>query len=215
MQSVPLCISTSPGISSIRTAQFTLWFMQQHPAGEFNSPNKSIYKRSYWHSSQLSEPACYRWREMGPYSAHFNMQSFNQLAKGVKSQLKLIPPWGCRQVCSSTSACTAEDGITETCPSWEGRHLLHLPAEQAVEAAPCLLSSCHCCSPLVKATWALCITLDHWVMLNKLILPEIDWAVLAWSLFLSQLSCTRLLQWQIIVSNILSSTAASQNNAYL
>lgn len=52
-------------------------------------------------------------------------------------------------------------------------------------------------------------------MLNKLILPETDWALPAWSLFLSQLSSTGLLQWQIIVSNILSSTAAGQKNGYL
>lgn len=152
---------------------------------------------------------------MGSYSTHFNIQSLNQLAKGVQSQLKLIPPWGCSQVCSSTSACAAEDGIAVTCPSWEGRHLLHLPASRTgCGSSPCLLPSSQCCSPLVKATWALCIALDHWVML-KLILPEIEWAVLAWSPFLSQLSSTGLLQWQIIVGNILSSTAAGQKNGYL
>lgn len=49
---------------------------------------------------------------------------------GVKSQLKLIPPPGCRQVCSSTSACAAEDGIAVTSLSWEGRYLLHVPASR-------------------------------------------------------------------------------------
>lgn len=137
-------------------------------------------------------------------------------ATGVKSQLKLVPPWGYRQVCSSTSACAELKMELQWLvhPKREGSSSTCLPAEQAVEAAPCHLPSSHCCSPLVKAIWTLCITLDHWVILNKLILPEIDRAVLAWSLFLSQLSSTGLLQWQIIVSNIFS-TAAGQRNEYL
>lgn len=113
---------------------------------------------------------------------------------------------------SSRSACADEDGIAVTCLSWEGRYLLHLSASKTDcrSSPPAIYPPPICCSPAVKTIRVPCITLDHRVMLN-LILPGIDWAVLALSLSLSELSSIGLLQWQIIVS----STAAGQRNVCL
>lgn len=93
-------------------------------------------QKGYWHSTShmsLHVTDGEKWA----FTIHISSTELKPIsqagaahASGVKSQLKLIPPWGCRQVCSSTSACAAEDGIAVTCASWEGRELLHLPASR-------------------------------------------------------------------------------------
>lgn len=148
MQLVPLCISIPPGMSSIRTAQFTLCdscsnIQQGNSTHQISASTKKLLTQQpvIWASMLQMErngplQCTFQHTELKPIS-----QAGDVHAKGVKSQLKLIPPWGCRQVCSPTSACAAEDGIAVTCPSWEGRHLLHLPASRTGCGSSALLST--------------------------------------------------------------------------
>lgn len=137
MQLIPLCISIPPGMSSIRTAQFTLCdscsnIQQGNSTHQISASTKKLLTQQpvIWASMLQMErngplQSTFQHTELPPIS-----QAGHVHAKGVKSQLKLIPPRGCKQVCSSTSACAAEDGIAVTRPSWEERHSLHLPVSR-------------------------------------------------------------------------------------
>lgn len=135
-------------------------------------------------------------------------------ATGVKSQLKLIPPWGCRQVCSSTSACAAEDGIAVTCPSWEGRHLLHLPASRTGCGSSPLPSTL---LPLLQSSGQSHMgTLHHSWPLGYAKQVDFTWNSLG-STCMIPFPFSAKQHWAPTVtnSNTLSSTAAGQKNGYL
>lgn len=106
----------------------TWWFMQQGNSTHQISTRKPLTQQPLLWASMSQ-------RDRNGPSVHISTstvkptsQAGDVHAKGVKSPFKLIPPWGCRQVCSSPSACAAAAGIAVSGPCWEGRHLLPLPA---------------------------------------------------------------------------------------
>lgn len=151
---------------------------------------------------------------------HTELKPINQVGDvhttGVKSQLKWIPPWGCRQVCSSTSACEAEDGFAVTCPSWQGRYFLHLPASKTgCESSPLPSTPL----PLMQSSGQSHMgTLHHAWLLGYAKKVDFTWNRLG-SACMIPFPFSAKMHWAPtvtnIVTNILSSTAAGQRNVYL